>query len=238
MSPDRIRRPELTAIEEARAALAKWDADDPDVDFPSTIEAGVGLEMAIRALIAEHERLTADRDYMVTNAEGLYRSGVRMQAESERLTTPPTDDEREALAAAEFPEGEFTNWATILAFREAYLRGFDVGLRRERPVQEHVDGLVVSRRNMEIVIRERDAAREALANTMRRQGPITEEWEYATRRASGGGLPYLQYDLESARRFIDNPPIGIVRYEGDPFVAIRRRKAGPWEPVEAARAER
>lgn len=37
----------------------------------------------------------------------------------------PSEDDREALAVQAYPDGEFTSVATNLAFREAFIRGYE-----------------------------------------------------------------------------------------------------------------
>ena len=116
----------------------------------------------------------------------------------ERLTTPPTDDEREALEAAIDPDGDL----------EGYV----------------VEG---------ITDRILDAG-------FRRQGSITDEWEYAWRTDESHVWPYDQYDHEGGDTLTE-----VVDVQAEPWwqsevvegMSIHRRRkatpAGPWEPVEA-----
>jgi hypothetical protein len=60
----------------------------------------------------------------------------------------------------------------------------------------------------------------------RLQGAITDEWEYAVRVRAFGLIP--THSEGEARH-----KLGDLRYRGGEVV--RRRKAGPWEPFEAAR---
>lgn len=77
---------------------------------------------------------------------------------------------------------------------------------------------------------------------VRRQGPITDEWEYGyelieqdTRDVLARGWPFNTW--EEAMRHA----VGRAEEESDPDTlplvpqVVRRRKAGPWEPVEATR---
>lgn len=49
----------MTAIEDARAELAEYVREHPDPDGHCDGECGIALASALRAMIAEHERLTA-----------------------------------------------------------------------------------------------------------------------------------------------------------------------------------
>ena len=81
----------MTAIEDARAALADLRAGIPQRgDYPEYDREHEDLDK-IAALIAEHERLTRDRDLTAAENAELLRENLA-------LTAPPTDDEREALA--------------------------------------------------------------------------------------------------------------------------------------------
>lgn len=55
----------LTALDNARAALAEFDRDQPD--YRAELQNHVDLGVAIRALIAEHERVTTVTDEMLAN---------------------------------------------------------------------------------------------------------------------------------------------------------------------------
>jgi hypothetical protein len=104
----------MTAIEDARAALTEYDATRMNWDDAPVIFAPV-----LRALIAEHERLTADVEAIrrvvgAVISDRKYGGDIewvrlnlrpvakgthpRPTATVESLTVPPTDDEREALA--------------------------------------------------------------------------------------------------------------------------------------------
>lgn len=72
-----------------------------------------------------------------------------------------------------------------------------------------------------------------LAAGFRRQGPTTDEWEYAREYTDEGGDPRIR--VVSAADQLEHRPDGH-RADGSPYwnyVQKRRRKAGPWEPVEA-----
>ncbi len=88
----------MTAIEDARAALVNFDAHG--------VIFGPDVATALRALIAEHER----------------------------LTTPPTDDEREALAAE--MEAEADKWSPQWTPTAAILRKAATALRRQGPITD------------------------------------------------------------------------------------------------------
>jgi len=59
----------------------------------------------------------------------------------------------------------------------------------------------------------------------RRQGPITDEWEYAVAEVLSGEL-YV-YDMKEC---FTEAEARAQRVEDDDII-VRRRKAGPWEPV-------
>lgn len=112
--------------------------------------------------------------------------------------------------------------ADALAAQQAKI----IEARQQADRYEHVDGLKVTRHNMAIVIRERDAAREALANAMRHPvDPIPDdEWEYGRSGDFGDGHQRVMLDSQAAA-------LGGV----SGGVPVRRRKsipAGPWLPVE------
>lgn len=66
-----------------------------------------------------------------------------------------------------------------------------------------------------------------------RQGPITDEWEYAIRY-----LPPSPYATESPLLVSREGQDAIIASSSEPVEGVRRRKAGPWEPVEAAERAR
>lgn len=185
----------MTAIEDARAATDAL-AHDLEYQHSDVLRSARRALVASRALIAEHERLTADRDYMVTNAEGLYRSGVRMQTEIERLTAPPTDDEREALAQVIF-------LAKYPGSADAWDRASDsdksLWYRKADPI---------------------------LAAGFRRQGPITDEWEYKPGYIEADGRVFAQSGVIA--------PGYVQQFMAEGGDVIRRR-VGKFETVEAAR---
>lgn len=62
------------------------------------------------------------------------------------------------------------------------------------------------------------------------QGEV--EWEWGVAREQHPSIPaYKQRDREACERFIANPPLDIPNPRG-PWLILRRRKAGPWVPVE------
>lgn len=94
----------MTAIEEAREALAKWDGSSfPDVGYAY-------LAKSLRALIAEVERLSA----------------------------PPSDDEREALTKVLLgvhPDTVLHDWGPrVIDARQNAERVIDAGFRRQGPI--------------------------------------------------------------------------------------------------------
>ena len=97
----------MNVIDNARAALAEFDRDQPD--YRSELQNHVDLGVALRALIAEYERVTA----------------------------PPTDDEREALldGAWQAISGRGDAWGGC-AERDKVIRvaDFAAGFRRRGPI--------------------------------------------------------------------------------------------------------
>lgn len=317
----------MSAIENARGAL---DAINDNTSFgDGGIDSRVltGIEDALRDLIAEHERLTGERDDAVKEARmrrsesgdfererdeavasldarwehsdhtaaKYYRrmraaeskvdrlaealegseqcrlAGERKLAEAQdRLTAPPTDDEREAMRravasvlwnAGNYPEtvqarllgqsvaplvAKVTDALHAAGFRrpERQMRQADfekaVLWERTRQIEKGYDaahddahGLdhllmwsqVYAGRGEQIKAHALvQAAREYIARHP--QGPITEEWEYGI-RADGDDEPYSDHSDD-----LDWLLDGVSDFDGH---IVRRRKAGSWEPVEAAR---
>lgn len=92
----------MTAIEDARAALAEWGEHLADAPSQSRADR---MAAALRGLIAEHEHLTTAPPWDTARAcfghcdqEGWYSECVSKPADPEHLSAPPTDDERESLA--------------------------------------------------------------------------------------------------------------------------------------------
>lgn len=234
----------MTAIEVARAALAH------NVRPGHLYEALSVTLHALRSLIAEHERVTTEwmspeaqegqipweffakhagwapptaptedceHDWHNRISGSLCSKCNIWQDKRVQETTPPTDDEREAQrGTSEDPQDSLARliWET-----------------------SRDDEGTISATGANFV------ARAVLAAGFRRQGPITDEWEYGyeliesdTRIVLTQGFPYDTPEGAMAR--------GVVRAEEESDIeetpihahAIRRRKAGPWEPVEAARA--
>jgi hypothetical protein len=109
-------------------------------------------------------------------------------AEHERLTAPPTDDEREAQRGT--PEDPQDSLARVIW------------------ESSRDDEGTISATGANIV------ARAVIAAGFRRQGPTTDEWEYGVLGPTG--------------RMVNNGDYTHLQTH-------RRRKAGPWESVEAAR---
>ena len=142
----------MTAIEDARAALGAF------VPSPRTEPEYSAAWVALRELIAEHER----------------------------LTTPPSDDEREALA--DLIEGV---------------------------------GIYIPGSHGHDYIHPGKAADAILVAGFRRQGPITEEWQYGEKSLHSSMVWIVDREMRPDL-WRDVPP----------EQRVRRRKAGPWEPVE------
>lgn len=91
----------MTAIEDARAALAGFEAEKR-FRVTEMRDYALTLAAALRALLAEHERLTAPAEHPLDALWDGTPSTARAIANAkaqERLTAPPTDDDREALIA-------------------------------------------------------------------------------------------------------------------------------------------
>ena len=161
----------MTALEDARAALAHHEEC-------GCHESADRLADALRALIAEHERVVAARDevqekiaYLRRNCMGLPEQELRQKIgavgeaewklgyywntlvreerdratraevaqreaehEIERLTAPPTDDERHALEVAVREALGLT--ATTLGVRRVVDSLVDAGFRRQGPITD------------------------------------------------------------------------------------------------------
>lgn len=109
-----------------------------------------------------------------------------------------------------------------------------------------VDALTITDEKVEAawrVIEDRDARyishddmRAALEAAFGSKLTITDdaEYEWGVARTRFPSSPaYPQQDRESCERFIENPPLGTI-YPKGPWLILRRRKAGSWEPLEAA----
>lgn len=60
---------------------------------------------------------------------------------------------------------------------------------------------------------------------------MAEGWQYGVTRPSQPSAPcYFMRNQEEAERFIANPPLGTVNPR-ELTVILKRRKAGPWEPI-------
>jgi hypothetical protein len=144
----------------------------------------------LRALIAEHERVTADLAMYQDHAGLTFPRPLKFE--------PPTDDEREALTLA------FFEW-----INEGWL---SAGTDQHRPsLSEYLADAV-------------------LAAGFRRQGPITDEWEYGIAADGDDHEPFT--DHYSSIEDMSDEFDGSLAREDEHLV--RRRKAGPWEPVDAS----
>lgn len=148
--------------------------------------------------------------WTISLTTGIYTDTMRMtevearlvhRALGERLTAPPTDAEREALAKTVY------YWDV----------SEDVGSKAWEQLTEGMRDVW------------REAADAILAAGFRRQGPTTGGWEYGIRPEDDDvplGVSPMP-TLDAARTRANNIRGG--------WIIVRRRKAGPWEPVEAAR---
>lgn len=200
----------MTAIEDARALRAALD-DNANYGDAGQFYPGLDkVEEVLDALIAEHERVIADRDEwkrLFSECHPVHMDGVRRAAlaerELERLTTPPTDDECEALydGAWRAISGRDEPWGGC-AEREKVMR-----------VAEFAAGF-------------------------RRQGPITDEWEYGAVYLANNGVELMWFSMDGAFTIREAAERDVERYNDEQIVLGRRRKAGPWEPVEAGERAR
>ncbi|GAA5198686.1 hypothetical protein [Microbacterium jejuense] len=130
------------------------------------------------------------------------------------LPTQPTDDAREALAEV--------IWESRIEFSSP----------GKTPATNCSDVAISAARQSA-----RHTADRILATGFRRQGPITDEWEYSIHTAAGEHIwPLGPQDEEIVetreaceKALGDNDP----DYWEPTDRIMRRRKAGPWEPVEA-----
>lgn len=116
----------------------------------------------------------------------------------ERLTTPPTADEREAL----------------LAIIDTWWNSPRLGATGSMSQADTI------------------ALRDLILQDFRRQGPITDEWEYGAVYQGHNGEWFAMDGAFAIREAAERE---VERYADAQIVLGRRRKADPWEPVEAAR---
>ena len=76
-------------------------------------------------------------------------------------------------------------------------------------------------------------AREAILATFRRQGPTTDDWEYGAVYQGDNGVEVKWFSMDGAYTVREAAERDVERYTDAQIVLGRRRKAGPWEPVEA-----
>lgn len=203
----------MTAIEDARAALGEIEA------ARTVRERALGrarVEAALRALIAEHERMRGwleeqklggrfgalpqfllrvldGEERLAVGGEGVGHEGIPGHS-MQVVTAPPTDAEREAIIhALDLWDNDPTYTTPDAAWRKAaeYL---------------HAAGF-------------------------RRQGPITDEWEYGAVYQGHNGE---WFSMDGAFALREAAEREVERYADAQITLGRRRKADPWEPVEAA----
>lgn len=113
----------MSALEGARAARDKFDSAEMKWD-----DSPVALRNALDALIAEHEALCSRHDENVGAIDRL------LAERAERLTAPPTDDEREALEKV-----IKANDGRILALKQVHETADAIlaaGFRRQGPITD------------------------------------------------------------------------------------------------------
>ena len=204
----------MTALEDARAALVAGELN-AEMGVPVTWGEVRALHDVIRALMAEYERVIAATNPRKTIAQiSAYEASVSIRAREvvdarkvfEAVTAPPTDDERAQAGLDSERLRQIAEWLSME-------HGHEETAKRVALIADRHD---------------------RLAAGFRRQGPITDEWEWGA-IWTNGVVEGKWFDMgdsfpirEAAERQVD----GYV----DPQIVLgRRRKAGPWEPVEAAR---
>ena len=169
------------ALEAARAALADLRAGIPQRgDYPEYDREHEDLDK-IAALIAEHERLSTRYDENIGAIDRL----LAERAELKRLTTPPTDAEREALARLIADRRIWHGNATDMEDADAILASDVWRNRRQGPITDAEREALAQ--DIRIVDGSHSLGAAALADALvergwgRRQGPITD----AHREADG-----------------------------------------------------
>lgn len=195
----------MTALEDASAALAAWEGTG--IDSAWALRRVTAMEEALRALIAEYERLTSEMHQR--ELHHFETEQMLAQAGLEPDASPPTDDEREALA--------------LIVKRIAHKFGGPSMAEFENapPIRKHYA-----------------TAEAIIAAGFRRQGPITDDLEYGAGYEGDDGLQVRWFSMPSGaftiREAAENE---VARYADPQIVLIRRRRPGPWEPVETARED-
>ena len=185
----------MTALEDALAALASYDAAIEDTGQNPDIvnrQDAPHLAFVLRALIAEYERLIAATNPRKTIAQiSAYEAAVSIRARE-------IVDTRKVFEAVATPPTDDEREALVKAILSVRWANGD-------PLSG------VTSRTAQMV------AEPILAAGFRRQGPITDEWEYRA------GDDYYVY-----------PSLDLLRdhFRASSTKIFRRRKAGPWEPVE------
>lgn len=194
----------MTAIEDARAALAEWVEHLTDAPSQSRSDR---MAAALRALIAEHERLTAEMHqrelHHFETEKMLVEAGIDPDA------APPTDDEFDALEDL------------ITEARDEYPR--DV---RDMPSSELTERILAAgfRRQGSPA----DEWEYATAIRDRVDGGLYDIWPTEQPMSAEQIAEWVAQDREG---WVNYPPERTV------VNVRRRKavEAGPWEPVEAAR---
>ena len=151
---------------------------------------------------------------------------------------PVSDDEREAPAGFHRPSPLTREGLIGTAFKavEDHL----IELRDSRiSVLPWANGLVVRERDgsASSIVRMTtrmaiSTAIDAILSSLSVPEPAEDEWEWGIARKRWPSSPaYFYRDREACERAIENPPVGIPNPQG-PWLILRRRKAGPWVPVE------
>ncbi|MGW9587467.1 hypothetical protein [Microbacterium sp. NPDC055455] len=132
----------MNALEDARAALAMLDEhpwiDDTTASWLKIMRREAkATRDALRALISEHERIRAIAG---DGLNEMARERDEARAEVARLTAPPTDDEREALAKAllspRWSNGDFLAGITSRTVSMLVDAVLAAGFRRQRPITD------------------------------------------------------------------------------------------------------
>lgn len=194
------------ALEDARAALAKYDYD---------VSIGIGKSGpcidALSALITEHERLTEQLEatYRVA-ADGWKKATEKAEevrtliAERERMTAPPSQGVWSCEKGCTEPSA-----ACILDHR---------GRKYTPPADREACGDYPAPCNCDDP--------ETHDGALRRQGPITDEWEYKPGWIDADGRVFAQSGVIA--------PGYVKQFMAEGGEVIRRR-VGKFETVEAAR---
>lgn len=192
----------MAAIEDARAALASNGEMSGVLDASWAVRRLAQTDAALRALIAEHERLTAPLpDYFAPKP-------IAGTIEAS-LTTPPTDDEREALVLAMLGRStmptDWRRWPQITYAMQLADGALAAGFRRPGPITD-----VWERRTENRI-----------------------HYRYGVNSGTYSAWPHgVTASHDEQQRRLESETSGPVD------VTLRESRTvvyGPWEPVEAAR---